>query len=92
VGIESLGTGDADADVRGGAGFGRSGAHVAGNLDATSHFGRKGIDNFWFRGTKSSSVSKIRVGDRWSVALWWSVSYPASGLASIDESSLRNVS
>ena len=34
----------------------------------------------------------IGVGDCWSVALWWSVSYPASGLASIDEPSPANVS
>ena len=34
----------------------------------------------------------IGVGGCWSVALWWSVSYPASGLASIDEPSPANVS
>src|SRR6266481_6036036 len=32
------------------------------------------------------------VEDCWSVALWWAVSYPASGLARIDEASSANVS
>ncbi len=38
------------------------------------------------------SRSITRVGDRRSVALWWLVSYPASGLAYIDEPTPLNVS
>src|ERR1700722_5415153 len=38
------------------------------------------------------SCRRKGVRDCWSVALWWSVSYPASGLAGIDEYSPPNVS
>src|SRR3974377_1953212 len=92
MGIEPLGSSFPNPYVRSPVGFGRSAAHVARNAHAQSCFGGQGLSDFRFLEgiPKSSSERKIRVGDRWSVALWWSVSYPACGLASIDASYRRN--
>jgi hypothetical protein len=103
MGIESLGTRGPAADVCSGIGLGLSTVNARQQgRDARRRVHRIYTDPAPTATRRSlaknlglivrGSFKRKGVGNCWSVALWWSVSYPASGLACIDEVTLRNVS